>query len=343
MERRRSAQAGPLFQDRFFRLTRSPLPPHSIIGAETGYFIYMNNNARITGKNLACGYCGGWAFSLMRSVFTDCRIFLMVLLMTTPLAFATADEPRSTMILVATTTSVQASGLLDVILPPFESARGITIKVVAVGTGAALKLGQNGDADVVIVHAKEAELEYVANGYGVDRTEFMYNEFVIIGPSNDPAGIKGMDDAAKALARIASSKSAFISRGDNSGTHMKELSLWKAAGVKPEGSWYVEIGQGMAECLMMAQEKGAYTLTDTATYFAFKSKPSLPILVRGDIRLRNIYSVIATNPKQILGVNYKGASALIAWIKSPECQKLIADYKKDGQVLFHPLSLPSSE
>lgn len=270
----------------------------------------------------------------MKKIISTCVLSLA-------LAFQAAPAARELRPLdVGTTTSVQASGLLDVILPPFGKARGLKINVIAVGTGAALKLMQNGDVDVVIVHAKEAELDAVNAGYGVGRTEFMFNEFVIAGPKSDPAGINGMSDAVEAFRNIAASKSLLISRGDNSGTHIKELALWKEAGIKPEGAWRIEVGQGMAEALVIAGEKQAYILADEATYLTLKDKIDLEILSRGDARLRNVYSVIATNPKTHPDINNKDATALIAWVTSPECQKLIGDYKKNGITLFNPMVHP---
>lgn len=261
-------------------------------------------------------------------------ILVFILLFGVSMSVGAKEERR---LKLATTTSTQATGLLDVIIPPFEKAHGVSVSVIAVGTGAALKLGQNGDADVMIVHAKEAEIPFINAGYGIDRVEFMYNEFVIVGPENDPAGIRGMKEGHAAFARISASGSAFISRGDDSGTHKKELALWAAAGIKPAGAWYIEIGQGMAECLLMAQEKQAYTLTDSGTFYAYRSKLHLQALVQGDENLRNVYSIIATNPARIPKINYADAKALIHWITSPECQRLIGSYAKDGHVLFHPM------
>lgn len=238
---------------------------------------------------------------------------------------------------LATTTSTQNSGLLDVIVPPFEKQHNLKVHVIAVGTGAALKLGENGDVDAMIVHAKEAEEKFVAQGYGINRVEFAYNEFIIVGPASDPAGIKREDSAVKAFKRISSAKALFISRGDNSGTHQKELVLWSQSGINPRGEWYIETGQGMAETLLMAHEKQAYTLTDEGTFWAIKERLGLEVLVQGDDGLRNVYSIITTNPARHPHVNAQGAKALTDWLTSSQCQKMIGDFKVNGRTLFHPL------
>ena len=240
---------------------------------------------------------------------------------------------------MATTTSTENSGLLDVLLPPFEKRLNAKVDVIAVGTGKALKLGENGDVDIVFVHARAAEDKFVKDGYGVNRRDVMYNDFIIIGPKDDPAGVKGMKDVAVALKQIASQKSPFASRGDDSGTHKKEKSLWKAAGMTPKGSWYMETGQGMGPTLQIADEKLAYTMTDRGTYLAYKGKIDLPILVEGDKRLFNPYGIIAVNPAKHAHANYVYAMALIGWVTSVEGQKIIANYKKFGEVLFQPTAL----
>ena len=240
---------------------------------------------------------------------------------------------------MATTTSTENSGLLDVLFPPFEKRLNAKVDVIAVGTGKALKLGENGDVDIVFVHARAAEDKFVKDGYGVNRRDVMYNDFIIIGPKDDPAGVKGMKDVAVALKQIASQKSPFASRGDDSGTHKKEKSLWKAAGMTPKGSWYMETGQGMGPTLQIADEKLAYTMTDRGTYLAYKGKIDLPILVEGDKRLFNPYGIIAVNPAKHAHANYVYAMALIGWVTSVEGQKIIANYKKFGEVLFQPTAL----
>jgi len=247
-------------------------------------------------------------------------------------AHATAE----TRLRLATTTSTDNSGLLSALLPPFEQKYGIKVDVVAVGTGKALKLAENGDVDVVLVHAREAEEEFVNNGFGINRRDVMYNDFVIVGPENDPAGIRQSAKAADALAMIAEKAAPFTSRGDDSGTHKKERDLWKLAGIVPKGAWYVEAGQGMGAVLNMADEKQAYTLTDRGTWIAFTKKLDLAILLEGDPELFNPYGIIAVNPARHPHAHYMEAMLLIAWLTSPDGQRLIAEFKQDGQVLFVP-------
>ncbi|SFM62769.1 substrate-binding domain-containing protein [Thermodesulforhabdus norvegica] len=242
---------------------------------------------------------------------------------------------------MATTTSTDNTGLLDYLAPRFKEATGIELQWVAVGTGKALELGKNCDVDVLLVHAPEAEKKFVSEGYGVDRREVMYNDFVIIGPSDDPAGIAGMNPV-EALKRIAAKKAIFVSRGDNSGTHKKEMSLWKEAGIEgiDRASWYVQTGQGMIATINVAAERGGYTLADRGTYITYQhnlgDKASLVILVEGDKRLFNQYSVIAVNPDHCPKVHYEKARRFIEWIVSPEIQKAIGDYRMLGKPLFVP-------
>jgi tungstate transport system substrate-binding protein len=237
---------------------------------------------------------------------------------------------------LSTTTSTENSGLLAVLLPPFEAKTGLKVDVIAVGTGQTLKLGEAGDVDVVLVHARELEDRFVADRYGVNRRDVMHNDFIIIGPSSDPAGIRGMKDAAAALKRIADRGAVFVSRGDNSGTHVKEQSLWAAAGIKPSGRWYREVGQGMGPVITMTNDLQGYTLADRGTYLSMKDKVDLPILVAGDPRLFNPYGIIALNPDRFRHVAYFEAMELIAWMTSVEGQKIIGDYKVEGEVLFFP-------
>ena len=210
------------------------------------------------------------------------------------------------------------------------------VDVIAVGTGKALKLAENGDADVVLVHAPRLEKEFVRRGFGVDRRPVMYNDFLITGPGRDPAGARGRD-ATRALAQIAAARHPFISRGDMSGTYVKEMDLWKKAGITPSGDWYLETGQGMASSLFIAYEKQAYCLADRATYTICRDKIDLAILCEGDRALRNPYSIIATNPERHPHVNQAGARALTTWLTSPAGQAKIAVYRRDGEVLFHPV------
>lgn len=258
-------------------------------------------------------------------------------------------------LILATTTSTQDSGLLDVIIPVFNEKYGADTEVIAVGTGQAMALGEQGDADVLLVHARSREDAFVEAGFGVNRQDVMYNDFVVVGPASDPAGIKGMTDVAAALEKIAATQSPFISRGDDSGTHTKEQSLWKAttvslvdapslAGgdktfVKPEGEWYQSVGQGMGATLTMANEQQAYTLSDRATYLARTLEGTdLVIEVEGDSRLFNPYGVIAVNPEMHPDVNFAGAQAFIDWITSVETQQMISQFGVDkfGSPLFTP-------
>lgn len=240
----------------------------------------------------------------------------------------------------ATTTSTDNTGLLADILPPFEQKYGVKVDVIAVGTGRALKLAENGDVDVVLVHAPEAEKEFVDKGFGINRRDVMYNDFVLVGPKADSAGTKNASNAVEALRLIADTKAPFISRGDESGTHKKEKAIWGSASIQPEGEWYVEAGQGMGAVLNMADEKQAYTLTDRGTWLAFKDKLELEILFEGDPKLFNPYGIIAVNPAVHPHVDYMNAMLLIAWFTSPEGQKRITEYKKHGQALFVPSAVP---
>ena len=242
-------------------------------------------------------------------------------------------------IVVASTTSTQDSGLFGHILPLFKAKTGIDVKVVAQGTGQALDTGRRGDADVLFVHAKAQEEKFVADGFGVKRYPVMYNDFVLIGPKSDPAGIKGMTDVAEALKAIKSKGAPFISRGDRSGTHIAELDLWKAAGVdigKEKGPWYKEIGQGMGAALNTASAANAYVLADRGTWLSFKNRGDLDILVASDKRLFNQYGVMLVNPEKHPHVKKALGQAFIDWLVSPEGQKAIADYKINGQELFFP-------
>ncbi len=242
-------------------------------------------------------------------------------------------------IVVQSTTSTQNSGLFDNLLPRFTKKTGIQVRVVAVGTGQALKNARNGDGDVLLVHAKPAELKFVEAGYGVKRFDLMYNDFVIVGPPKDPAKVGGMKDPIAALKKIAAAKAAFASRGDDSGTHKKERALWKQASVDPtkaSGKWYRETGSGMGATLNAAVGMGAYTMTDRATWIAFKNKADFKILVEGDTKLFNQYGVILVNPNRHKHVKVKEGQAFVDWLLSPEGQAAIAAYKVKGQQLFFP-------
>ena len=230
-------------------------------------------------------------------------------------------------VILATTTSTQDSGLLDVLVPAFEQATGYVVKTVAVGSGQALKMGQDGNADVILVHSPAAEKTFMDAGWGVDRRLVMHNYFQVVGPKSDPAGIRAMTSAADAFKKIAAAGATFVSRGDGSGTETKELAIWKTAAITPKGnSWYLQSGQGMGPTLQIASEKGGYTLTDNATFLANSAKLSLEVLVQGDPVLLNIYHVISVNPAKWPKVNSAGATAFAAYVTSPAGQQLIASF-----------------
>ena len=257
------------------------------------------------------------------------------------LATGTASaQVQSNVVILSTTTSTQDSGLLDVLVPMFEKKTGLTVKTISVGTGQALALAARGEADVTLAHAASLEKKYVAEGKMSNRRLVMYNDFVIIGPPDDPAKIKGVPKALDALKRIAESQSRFVSRGDKSGTHVLELALWKQAGVEPKGAWYIESGQGMGQTLGIANDRRAYTLTDRATYLAFAKRVDLPILVEKDRPLLNIYSVMEVNPANGPRVNVGGGKAFAEFMLAPETQAVIKTFGMDkyGQALFVPVA-----
>lgn len=251
----------------------------------------------------------------------------------------TSAHAQDKSIVVSSTTSTQDSGLFGYILPLFKAKTGIEVKVVAQGTGQALDTGRRGDADVVFVHAKSAEEKFLAEGEGVKRFPVMYNDFVLIGPKSDPAGIKGMKDVGAALKAIMTKGAPFISRGDRSGTHIAEINLWKASGIdieKEKGPWYKSIGQGMGAALNTAGASNAYVLSDRGTWISFKNKGDLVIAVEGDKRLFNQYGVMLVNPTKHPNVKKDLGQAFIDWLISPEGQKTIASYKINGEQLFYP-------
>ncbi|MBE0596183.1 MAG: substrate-binding domain-containing protein [Desulfuromonadales bacterium] len=264
----------------------------------------------------------------MKSLASALVIFLTLL----TLPSAATAEARLRM---STTTSTENSGLLRILLPPFERRHDCRIEVIAVGTGKALKLGEAGDVDLVMVHARPLEDQFVAAGFGVERRDLMYNDFVLLGPAADPAGARQAATAAEALARIARAQLPFVSRGDESGTHQKEKELWQAAGQRPDGRWYVEAGQGMGEVIIMATQKQGYALADRGTYHAFKqSKTDLQIVFERGAELRNPYGVIAVNPRRHPHVNYPLAMKFIDYLVGEEGQRIIADYRINGEPLF---------
>ncbi|HYD31901.1 MAG TPA: extracellular solute-binding protein [Azospirillaceae bacterium] len=246
---------------------------------------------------------------------------------------AQADER---FIIVASTTSTEDSGLFKAILPAFTARTGIEVRVVARGTGQAIDLAKRGDADVLFVHHKPSEEAFVAEGYGVERRPVMYNDFVLVGPRNDPAGIHGLTDAAEALKKIAAAKAPFVSRGDDSGTHKAEAALWQAANVDPVGGWYRPTGSGMGPTLNTAAAMGAYTLADRGTWVSFANKRDLAVLVQGDRRLFNQYGVILANPARHPHVKAADGQAFIDWLVSPEGQRIIGAYGVHGAPLFFP-------
>jgi tungstate transport system substrate-binding protein len=255
------------------------------------------------------------------------------------LLLASPASAQTQSIVVASTTSTQDSGLFGHILPLFKAATGTEVRVVAQGTGQALDTGRRGDADVLFVHAKAQEEKFVADGFGVKRFPVMYNDFVLIGPKGDPAGIKGMSDIAAALQAIKGKAASFISRGDRSGTHIAELDLWKAASIdiaKDKGPWYKEIGQGMGAALNTASASNAYVLADRGTWISFKNRGELDIIVQGDRRLFNQYGVMLVNPAKHPHVKKELGQAFIDWLVSAAGQKAITDYKIEGQQLFFP-------
>jgi len=239
-------------------------------------------------------------------------------------------------IIVQSTTSTLNSGLYDYLLPIFEKEKGIEVRVVAVGTGQAIKNARNGDGDVLLVHAKSAEEKFVADGFGVKRSDLMYNDFVIVGPADDPADVAGMSDVKAALKKVAGSEAPFASRGDDSGTHKKERSLWKSAGVDPTGGWYRETGSGMGATLNTGIGMGAYVMTDRATWIKFGNKGDYQIAVEGDAAMFNQYGIIAVNPAKHPHVKVKESQVFIDWMLSPAGQKAIGAYMVDGKQLFFP-------
>ena len=263
------------------------------------------------------------------------RLLLLMLLLVPGRALA-----QSSTVILATTTSTQDSGLLDVLVPLFEKKSGLTVKTISVGTGQALALAARGEADVTLAHAPELEQRYAAEGKMLNRRLVMYNDFVIIGPAGDPAKIKGLARAAEAMKRIAESRARFVSRGDKSGTNLLELALWKEAGVEPKGAWYIEAGQGMGQTLGIADERRAYTITDRGTFLALQKRLTLPILVEKDRPLLNIYSVMEVNPANGPRVNAAGGRAFAAFMLSPETQAVIKSFgvEKYGQPLLVPIA-----
>lgn len=279
----------------------------------------------------------------MKNLLMKLASVLSLMIISLSLAHAgTTTGNTQTPIRLATTTSTDNSGLLTYLLPVFTRDTGYRVHVIAVGTGKALRLGRDGDVDIVLVHAISAETEFVNQGHGVKRYPVMYNDFVIIGDPSDPAGIKDSASIIDAFSRIKTSKSLFISRGDDSGTHKKEIKIWQSANLKPVGKWYWEAGQGMGKIIQIANELGAYTLTDRGTWLGYKDKVELRLLYQDDSMLFNPYGIIAVNPQRYADINHSGATALINWMISKKGQQLIGQYKKFNQLLFTPSANNSS-
>ena len=251
-------------------------------------------------------------------------------------SLSTCSSAADSILRLATTTSTANSGLTEYLLPIFTEDSSIEVHTIAVGTGKALRLGRDGDVDIVLVHAKTAEQEFVDKGYGVDRADVMYNDFVIVGPDSDPAQVRNSSSVAEVFNRIFENKQPFVSRGDDSGTHKRELTLWQIAGRTPEQAWYREIGQGMGKTLQIANEFDAYTITDRGTWLAYRDKLELRLLFENDPPLHNPYGIIAVNPQLHKDVNYTAARKLIKWITSSKAQRLIAEFKIQGEQLFVP-------
>lgn len=261
-------------------------------------------------------------------------IFVSVLLTVGLIFNCSASEDKN--IILATTTSVQDTGLLDVLIDAFQKKTGFAVKAIAVGTGQALQMGRTGEADILWVHSPEDEKEFVDEGYGTDRTTFMHNDFVILGPKNDPAKVRGTKKAAEAFTKIAKAKALFVSRGDNSGTHKKEKAIWKEAGLSPDKDAYIEVGQGMAQTVVVADEKQGYVLADRSSYLSLKRSIDLVIVSEGDQALINRYSLILVNPDKFPKVNANGARALFNFLLSRDSKGIVENFGKEkfGQRLF---------
>lgn len=264
------------------------------------------------------------------------RLRIPIVLLLSATAFACAGGGDT--LILATTTSTQDSGLLDELVPRFEGETGYRVKTIAVGSGAALRLGQEGEADVVLAHDPDAEEAFMMEGHGVNRRLVMHNDFILVGPEADPAGIRGAASATEAFRRIAESEALFLSRGDRSGTHVKELALWRMAGITPSGGWYQETGSGMGQTLLIASDKQGYTLADRATYLVQEDNTDLALLLEGDPALFNEYHVIQVNPAKSSRINAEAAAAFVEFITSPEAQELIRMFGVDrfGEPLFVP-------
>ncbi|MCX8171750.1 MAG: substrate-binding domain-containing protein [Candidatus Bathyarchaeota archaeon] len=280
-----------------------------------------------------------------RSIKTSITLMLVAIIAAVIIHEYHASSHKSVVVLV-TTTSTYDSGLLNYLIPVFEEKHGIEVRVISTGSGRAIEIAKRGDADLILIHSRRLELEFIDSGSGIHRVGVMYNDFIVIGPLEDPADIGGLENVTEAFRRIAlkgaEGKAMFISRADRSGTHMLELSIWRRLGVAPSGrvqAWYMEAGAGMGAVLRMANEMGAYTLTDRATWLSFKKELArLRVLVQGDAMLLNPYAIILVNPEKHPHRNYKGALALAKWILSEEGQNLIANFRREGEIMFYPMA-----
>jgi tungstate transport system substrate-binding protein len=284
-----------------------------------------------------------WRAALSRTrrwLFAAATELVCVLLLAPPSPVLSQDATPSAdgEVILATTTSTADTGLLDALAPLFLEETGITLKPIAVGSGAALELGERGETDVLLVHSPAAEEEFMAAGYGIERSTVMFNDFVLVGPADDPARIAEASSASEAMTRIANTEAAFVSRGDDSGTHALERRLWEAAGVTPEGVWYTESGTGMGDTLNIAAERGAYTISDRGTYLALRDRLGLQVLMEGDPALLNVYHVILVNPDSGRDVNSAAGRAFLEFLLAPETQAVIAEFGVDefGEPLFTP-------
>lgn len=262
------------------------------------------------------------------------KLLKSTLVLLSLISAATLQAAENTTIRLATTTSTYHSGLLDFLLPAFKKDTGYDVEVLAAGTGKSLRMGQNGDVDLVMTHAPKAEASFVEKGYGVLPRKLMYNDFVVVGPTGDPAKIGGGTDVTKALTQIASTNATFVSRGDDSGTHKKEMNLWAQTQMEPDFGGYKAVGQGMGPTLNMASELQGYTMTDRGTWLAYRNKLDLNIVVEGDARLFNPYQVILVNPSRYPEINYQGAKSFSDWLVNPKAQAMINSYQRHGEQLF---------
>ena len=277
-----------------------------------------------------------WVMKLQRKPLIGLLASVVFVLQVTPLPLSGQVTEKE--LILATTTSTDHSGLLDVLLPPFEERYQVRVKVIAVGTGAAIRIAKDGNSDLILVHARSLEDEFMSEGYGTKRYQVMHNDFVIVGPADDMAQIEGESDVVAALKRIASSEADFVSRGDNSGTHLREMNLWEIAEIKPQGSWYIESGSGMTSTLRIANEKRTYTLSDRGTYLHLQKELDLVVLCQGDKLLFNSYGIIPVSPQKYPWVKYDSAMKLVEYITGKEGQEIIGQYgvAKFGEPLFIP-------